>query len=183
MITTLIALAAVALLVAADQITKLLISSNFKVGESRHVIGGLLDFTYVQNKGAAFGMLSNQRWIFLALTTVIIIGICWLWCKGYIEHITGRISAVLIVAGGIGNMIDRLAMGYVVDFIDVSPLFDFAVFNVADCCVTVGAAVMAVYVLFFLDEKKLRKASAASEAASGAEEALPDDEADVSADE
>ncbi len=162
MITTLIALAAVALLVAADQITKLLISNHFRLGESRHIIGGLLDFTYVQNKGAAFGMLSNQRWIFLVMTTVIIIGICWLWVKGHIEHFTGRISAVLIVAGGIGNMIDRIALGYVVDFIDVSPLFDFAVFNFADCCVTVGAVMMAVYVLFFLDEKKLRPQTASA---------------------
>ncbi len=156
MITNIIALAVIALLVAADQITKLLISSNFEIGESTHIIGGLLDFTYVQNRGAAFGMLSEQRWIFLVMTTAIIIGICWLWLNGYIDHITGRISAVLIVAGGIGNMIDRIAFGYVVDFIDVSPLFDFAVFNVADCCVTVGAVIMAVYVLFFLDEKNIR---------------------------
>ena len=140
MITTIIALAAIALLVAADQITKLLIASRFEIGESKHIIGGLLDFTYVQNRGAAFGMLSNQRWIFLVLTTVIIIGICWLWVKGYIEHITGRISAVLIVAGGIGNMIDRFAYGYVVDFIDVKLLpFWKWIFNVADMFVTVGA--------------------------------------------
>ncbi len=178
MITTLIALAAVALLVAADQITKILISSHFRLGESKHIIGGLLDFTYVQNKGAAFGMLSNQRWIFLVMTTAIIIGICWLWVRGYIEHITGRISAVLIVAGGIGNMIDRLAMGYVVDFIDVSPLFDFAVFNFADCCVTVGAVIMAIYVLFFLDEKKfgLKPASAADGEADGAADAASESE-------
>ena len=147
MITTIIALAAVALLVAADQITKLLISSRFELGESRHIIGGLLDFTYVQNRGAAFGMLSDQRWIFLVMTTAIIIGICWLWVKGYVTHITGQISAVLIVAGGIGNMIDRLAMGYVVDFIDVSPLFNFAVFNFADCCVTAGCLLTAAGLL------------------------------------
>ena len=157
MITTIIALVAVALLVAADQITKLLISSHFEVGQSMHVIKGLLDFTYVRNRGAAFGMLSNQRWIFLVMTTVIIAGVVVLWYKDFITHITGRIAAVLIVAGGIGNMIDRLWLGYVVDFIDVSPLFDFAVFNVADCCVTVGAVFMAVYILFFLDDKKLGK--------------------------
>ena len=157
MITTILALAAVALLVAADQITKLLISSHYEVGESTHVIGGLLDFTYVQNRGAAFGMLSNQRWIFLVMTTVIIAGVVYLWYKDFITHITGRIAAVLVVAGGIGNMIDRLWLGYVVDFIDVSPLFDFAVFNVADCCVTVGAVFMAVYIIFFLDDKKLGK--------------------------
>ena len=162
MITTIIALAAVALLVAADQITKLLISSHYELGESTHVINGLLDFIYVQNRGAAFGMLSNQRWIFLVLTTVIIIGICYLWCKGFIDHMTGRVSAVLIVAGGIGNMIDRIALGYVVDFIDVSPLFDFAVFNFADCCVTVGAVVMAVYVLFFFDDRKLKSPALAA---------------------
>ena len=157
MITTIIALVAVALLVAADQITKLLISSHFEVGQSTHIIKGLLDFTYVRNRGAAFGMLSNQRWIFLVMTTVIIAGVVVLWYKDFITHITGRIAAVLIVAGGIGNMIDRLWLGYVVDFIDVSPLFDFAVFNVADCCVTVGAVFMAVYILFFLDDKKLGK--------------------------
>ncbi len=167
MITTIIALAAIALLVAADQITKLLISSHYELGESTHIIPGLLDFTYVQNRGAAFGMLANQRWVFLLLTTVIIIGVVWLWFRGFVDHITARISAVLIVAGGIGNMIDRLALGYVVDFIDVSPLFDFAVFNVADCCVTVGAALMMVYVLFFLDEKKVR----ANLAKSGSDEA------------
>ncbi len=157
MITTIIALVAVALLVAADQITKLLISSHFEVGQSTHVVKGLLDFTYVRNRGAAFGMFSDQRWIFLVMTTVIIAGVVYLWYKDFITHITGRIAAVLIVAGGIGNMIDRLWLGYVVDFIDVSPLLDFAVFNVADCCVTVGAVFMAVYILFFLDDKKLGK--------------------------
>ena len=178
MITTIIALAAIALLVAADQITKMLIFSHFEVGESTHIIGGLLDFTYVRNRGAAFGMLSDQRWIFLVLTTAIIVGICWLWFRGLIDHVTGRISAVLIVAGGIGNMIDRIALGYVVDFIDISPLFDFAVFNVADCCVTVGAVIMAVYVLFFFDEKKLHSVLAVSDGHSAdaisAEETAPD---------
>lgn len=153
MISTLIALAVIILLVAADQITKLLISSHFEVGESLHVINGLLDFTYIQNRGAAFGMLANQRWVFLILTTVLIAAIIAAWFKGYITHITGKISAVLLVAGGIGNMIDRLLLGYVVDFIDISPLFNFAIFNVADCCVTVGAVFMAIYIFFFIDNK------------------------------
>ena len=75
-------------------------------------------------------------------------------------------------------MIDRIALGYVVDFIDISPLFDFAVFNVADCCVTVGAVIMAVYVLFFFDEKKLHSVLAVSDGHSAdaisAEETAPD---------
>lgn len=75
-------------------------------------------------------------------------------------------------------MIDRIAMGYVVDFIDVSPLFDFAVFNVADCCVTVGAVIMAVYVLFFLDEKKLQPLMAKASENADAEETASEEPSD-----
>lgn len=156
MISTIIALAVVIVLVAADQITKLLVMKHFTRGQSIHVIKGLLDFTYVQNRGAAFGMFANHRWIFMLLTCLIMVGIAWLWVKGYITHITGKISAVLIMAGGIGNMIDRVRLGYVVDFIDISPLFRFAVFNVADCCVTIGAVLLMVYIIFYMDEKQLR---------------------------
>ena len=100
-------------------------------------------------------MLSNHRWIFLILTTVMIAAIIFLWFKGYVTHITGKIAAVLLLSGGIGNMIDRLCLGYVIDFIDISPLFSFAVFNVADCCVTVGVVFMVIYILFFMDDKSL----------------------------
>ena len=155
MVSTIIALAVVAVLVAADQVTKLLAVEYLTRGQSVHVINGLLDFTYVQNKGAAFGMLANQRWIFMVITTVIMAAIAWGWIKGYFTHITGRMSAVLIMAGGIGNMIDRIHLGYVVDFIDISPLFSFAVFNVADCCVTIGSVLLMVYIIFYMDEKKL----------------------------
>ena len=161
MMTTVLALVAVALLTAADQLSKYLIAAGFEVGESVHVVPGLLDFTYVRNRGAAFGMLADRRWIFLLLTTLIIAGVVYAWYKNYVTHLTGRIAAVLIVAGGIGNMIDRLCLGYVVDFIDVSPLFPFAVFNVADCCVTVGAVFMAVFILFFMEEKSPAQAAAA----------------------
>lgn len=148
-------MAVVIVLVAADQVAKLLIMRHFKTGQSVHVINDVLDFTYVQNRGAAFGMFSHHRWIFMVLTSLIMVGIVWLWVKEYINHITGKISAILILAGGIGNMIDRVRLGYVVDFIDVSPLFRFAVFNVADCCVTIGAMLLMVYILFYMDEKLL----------------------------
>lgn len=163
MTSTLIAVAAIFFLVAADQITKLLISSNFEVGESVHIIDGLLDFTYVQNRGAAFGMFADQRWVFLIATVALLAAIIILWAKGFITHITGTIAAVLIVAGGVGNMIDRILLGYVVDFIDISPLFSFAVFNVADCCVCIGAVFLAIYILFFMDDKKFGKKEKALE--------------------
>lgn len=163
MTSTLIAIAAIFFLIAADQITKLLVSSNFEVGESLHIIDGVLDFTYVQNRGAAFGMFADQRWIFLIATVVLLAVIIIFWAKGYITHFTGTISAVLIIAGGVGNMIDRVMLGYVVDFIDISPLFNFAVFNVADCCVCVGAVFLAIYILFFMDDKKSVKKEKISE--------------------
>ena len=145
----------VIVLVAADQVAKLLIMRHFKTGQSIHVVNDVLDFTYVQNRGAAFGIFSHHRWIFMVLTSLIMVGIVWLWVKEYINHITGRISAVLIMAGGIGNMIDRVRLGYVVDFIDINPLVSFAVFNIADCSVTIGAALLMVYILFYMDEKLL----------------------------
>lgn len=155
MISSIMALVVVIVLVAADQVTKLLVMHHFTQGQTVHVINGLLDFTYVQNRGAAFGIFSHHRWIFMVLTCLIMVGIAWLWVKNYINHITGKISAILIMAGGIGNMIDRVRLSYVVDFIDISPLFHFAVFNVADCCVTVGAALLMVYIIFYMDEKLL----------------------------
>lgn len=163
MTSTLIAIAAIFFLIAADQITKLLVSSNFEVGESLHIIDGLLDFTYVQNRGAAFGMFANQRWIFLIATVVLLAAIIIFWARGFITHFTGTIAAVLIISGGVGNMIDRIMLGYVVDFIDISPLFDFAVFNVADCCVCVGAVFLAIYILFFMEDKKSDKKEKVSE--------------------
>ncbi len=163
MTSTLIAIAAIFFLIAADQITKLLVSSNFEVGQSLHIIDGVLDFTYVQNRGAAFGMFANQRWIFLIATVVLLAAIIIFWARGFITHFTGKIAAVLIIAGGVGNMIDRIMLGYVVDFIDISPLFNFAVFNVADCCVCVGAAFLAIYILFFAEDKKSDKKEKASE--------------------
>ena len=163
MTSTLIAIAAIFFLIAADQITKLLVSSNFEVGQSLHIIDGVLDFTYVQNRGAAFGMFADQRWIFLIGTVVLLAAIIIFWARGFITHFTGTIAAVLIIAGGVGIMIDRVILGYVVDFIDISPLFNFAVFNVADCCVCVGAVFLAIYILFFMDDKKSVKKEKASE--------------------
>lgn len=149
MISTLIAAAVIFLLVAADQMTKLLVSSNFELGESVHIIKGVLDFTYVQNRGAAFGMFADKRWIFLIATILLLAAMIFAWYKNLFTNFIGKSAAVLVIAGGIGNMIDRVLVGYVVDFIDVSPLFPFAVFNVADCCVCVGAVLLAVFVVFF----------------------------------
>ena len=112
------------------------------------VIPYILNFCYVENTGAAFGMLKNHRWIFMTLSVLLIIGLLfYLKCSG-IKHKLFLISLSLIIGGGIGNMIDRVFVGYVVDFIKVT-FIDFPVFNIADSAVVVGAVLLVVYFCFF----------------------------------
>lgn len=152
LITTVIAAAAVIL----DQLSKLWILRAFELGESREVLSGILNWTYIQNKGAALGMLSEHRWVFMILSAVLIAAI--LLFIVFSKDITRPLVVVLamILGGGIGNMIDRFAYGYVIDFIDVKFLpFWKWIFNVADIFVTVGAVLLAaVYILTELKRKK-----------------------------
>ena len=112
---------------------------------------GILHLTYVENTGAAFGMMKNQRWIFLLFSSVAIIVLS---VYAVVERKKlgemGGISLALIIGGGIGNMIDRIGAGYVTDFVNFK-LIGFAVFNYADAAVCVGAVLLMVYVLFFAD--------------------------------
>ena len=124
-----------------DQISKWLIASTFILHESVPIVKGVLHLTYVHNKGAAFGMLADQRWIFLVVSTITILAVGAYLFLGYCEDTFNGISLAMIVSGGIGNMIDRTVLGYVVDFIDFT-LINFAVFNIADSFVCVGAALL-----------------------------------------
>ena len=147
--------------VALDQISKILIL-NFLYEGQADLIPGILRFTYVENRGMAFGMLADHRWVFMLLSVVgiaLISAYMWL----YVKDRLGRISLALIIGGGIGNMIDRVAYGFVVDFIDFY-LFDFWVwvFNIADSAVCVGAALFALYII--IDTvKELKKQKLAKE--------------------
>lgn len=130
----------VAGVVALDQISKVLVLHFMYKGQVV-LIPGVLRFTYVENRGMAFGLLSDHRWVFLVLSTVGIILMClYLWY--YAKTTLSRVGLSLVIAGGIGNMIDRLVLGFVVDFIDFCA-FDFWVwvFNIADAAVCVGAAI------------------------------------------
>ena len=146
-----LALSVTALGIILDQLTKLLIAELMELGETIPLIKDVLHITYVQNEGAAFGMLKEHRWVFLIVSTVTILAIgAYLFVTKSHDplYIT---SLAMIVSGGIGNMIDRLALGYVVDFIDFR-LINFAVFNGADSFVCVGAALLFLSILF--EEKK-----------------------------
>ncbi len=153
------ALAVAVLAVAADQTTKALaVRALTYEGASVEAIPGALNFTYVLNSGATAGILANHRWVFMTLSTVVIIVAVACLALGRIKNNFTAVSLALIVGGGIGNMIDRVANGKVVDFIDVTLVnfFPFnTVFNVADVCVTVGCVLLVLSIV--IEEIKDRK--------------------------
>ena len=132
-------------LVILDQITKYLIRACMMVGESIPVLGDFFCITYVRNTGAAFSMLSGQRGILILLPLVIVAGALWFFFREKEKHWLFCISWTLIIAGGIGNLIDRIWFGWVTDMLDLS--FFPPVFNIADIGVTAGCAMFVIYVL------------------------------------
>ena len=166
MIAIIISVALMAVGVGLDQLTKYLVVANMELRESIAVIPGIFNFTYIQNDGAAFGMLDDQRWIFLVLSSVAIIGILgfMFWKKPQDKLLLSALT--LIVSGGIGNMIDRIALGYVIDFIDFCafPKIWMWVFNVADSFVCIGAGIMILWLILDMirDYKKEQEAKLAS---------------------
>lgn len=147
--------------VILDQITKMLVVNGMALYESIPLIKNVLSFTYIHNYGAAWGMLSDHRWVFIIVTALAIIVMPIFLYKYRNLHWMFGLSLSLIIGGAIGNMIDRVFLGYVVDFIQAT-FIDFPVFNVADICVVCGAIMMFVYVAFidktlFADKPKAAK--------------------------
>lgn len=147
-----ITLLAAALLLVADQVIKYYVLLYLRPVGSVTVIPKLLEFTYVENTGVAFGLFKDRLWIVMCVTAIAaaIIVVLLFWYKNH-SFLSYTVCA-LILAGGIGNLIDRALYGFVVDFIHVM-FFDY-VFNFADCCITVGAVLFAIYFLFFADKKE-----------------------------
>lgn len=141
----------VLLVVLCDIVSKyLVVQLLVPLGHSVTVIPNVIDFTFVKNFGAAFGMMSNSRWIFMSVSVVFIFVLIYVLNQSYSKSKLYNISLAMILGGGIANMIDRIFVGYVVDFIEVT-FIDFAVFNIADSCITIGAVLFAVYLIFFDD--------------------------------
>ena len=148
--------------VIIDQITKLFAVRLLAPVGSVDVIGGVLRFTYVENEGAAFGMLADNRWVFMILSTVAIVALLVYMWKYRPESKFACMSMALIIAGGIGNMIDRVALGYVVDFIDFCafPELWMWVFNMADAFVCVGGAMLVLWLIIsMVKDYKAEKAA------------------------
>lgn len=141
-----------------DQLTKWLSVKYLTKVSTVPLIEGVLHLTYVENRGAAFGMLADNRWVFIIVSSVTILGLAVYLYLDKNKNLLMTVSISMIVSGGIGNMIDRLALGYVVDFIDFR-LINFAVFNGADSFVCVGAGMLILaLVLDIIKESKEQKA-------------------------
>lgn len=140
------------LIVAFDQITKYLATVNLSSGKIVNFIPKLVQFRYAENTGMAFSMLSGARIVFIIVTAIVCIGVLVYLYSNKCKSLWMYWSLGVIVAGGIGNLIDRIRFGYVVDFIE--PIFvDFAVFNIADCAVTCGSVVLIGYLLLDVFKK------------------------------
>ncbi|MGN0998680.1 MAG: signal peptidase II [Faecousia sp.] len=136
-------------IVAADQITKFLTVANIALYEKVEWIPGILGLTYVRNTGAAFSSLEGQRWLFILIFAVLTVAVIWEYRKKALPFTTAeRWMIAAIYGGGLGNVIDRVRLGYVVDMIETE-FIKFPVFNVADCFITCGCILLMIHLIFF----------------------------------
>ena len=138
-------------LVAVDQIIKLWAINSLKPVQKISLIDNVLSLFYHQNFGAAFGILQNQRIFLVLVTTIVIIAAFYLISKETIKGKLELLSVTLILGGGIGNLLDRIFRGFVVDYIYFEPI-NFPIFNFADCCVVIGTALL-VFCILRMDSK------------------------------
>ena len=168
----------IVLIIILDQVSKALVALALAPSGSFALIENVLHFTYVENRGAAFGMLADQQWVFMVFSVIGIAAmILWL-VKAKPESRWERVSVAFIVGGGIANMIDRVRLEYVIDFIDCR-FIDFYVFNVADSFVCVGCGMFMAYVIWEeireARKKKEEQAEQTESAAAGDEEKPSED--------
>ena len=148
------------LMVAVDQYTKILADANLVMhAPPVKAIPYILNFRLLYNEGAAFGMLSNHRYIFMSVTCVVVAaGLVLLLFRGFEKSLVA-FPVAMVVAGGIGNLIDRFYLGYVIDFFEFD-FVEFSIFNVADCCVVVGASLLILYfIIEFIVEFRQKTAA------------------------
>ena len=148
--------------IGLDQLTKWLAVTYLKPIDEVAIIEGVLHLKFHLNPGAAFGSLQNQPYIFNTLSVIIIIGMSLYLFFGHAERMLGAIASAMIISGGIGNMIDRIAFGEVTDFIYFK-LIDFAIFNGADSFVCVGAGLLVLSLLLDIIKEEREKRQNASD--------------------
>lgn len=144
-----------AAIAALDQLFKWLVITYLKPIGTVKVFGDVFKLTYVENRGVAFGMFQGMQWIFVILTVIMLIAIIVYMFKKRPRGKFFYITAAMIIGGGIGNLIDRVLYGYVIDYLSLS--FFPPVCNFADYCITIGVFLLALYLLFFSDSVKNNK--------------------------
>lgn len=146
----------ITLIVLFDQLTKFFATKYLSDGVIVPFINGLVQFNYALNDGMAFSLFSGARWIFVVFTVILCIGTLWYLFSNRCKSLWLYWNIGVVISGGIGNLIDRILYGSVVDFIE--PVFiNFAIFNIADCAVTLGAVSLILCLLFdsiFSDKEK-----------------------------
>ena len=136
---------------AADQAVKLWVVQHLALYESAPLLPGFLELRYIQNTGGGWAILSDYTWLLSILTAFIMLVLLYLLLRRIVRHPLGRTACVLLLAGGCGNLIDRLRLGYVVDMFNFQ-FISYPVFNVADIAVVIGMILAAVYYLFLYEK-------------------------------
>lgn len=145
------------LLVACDQLIKWWAVAVLKPIGTIPIIQDMLHLTYAENTGAAFSIFKGQQWLLIGVTSLGILAILYLLLSKKVERRDYRICLTVIVGGGIGNLIDRIAQGFVVDYVDFR-IINYAIFNFADSCVVLGAVAFCILILLeIIREEKARK--------------------------
>ena len=145
----------IAVLIGMDQLSKLWVLGHLKGIGSIPIIENVFHLTYVENRGAAFGMLQNNQIIFIIVALAAsIFGLYYLNTNKNL-NLLGKSSIILIISGAIGNLIDRIRLGFVVDYFDFRFIWEY-VFNIADVFVVVGTIMLCIYILFFEEEKQVK---------------------------
>ncbi|WP_027701526.1 signal peptidase II [Metaclostridioides mangenotii] len=144
----------IVVLLGIDQISKLLALKHLQDVSTIPIINNIFHLTYVENRGAAFGMLQNNQIIFVVIALIAsIFGMYYLCTKKI--HIVGKIGIMLLISGALGNLIDRMRLGFVVDFLDFRIVWQY-VFNIADVFVVVGTILLCIFILFFDNKEKVK---------------------------
>lgn len=151
MLYALFSIAALGLL-ALDQWVKHYVSSYIALGDTRPLWPGVVELCTVHNYGAAWSSFSGMRWVLVAVTTVIVLAVLALLLRRTVRHPLGLAACFLVIAGGVGNILDRVRLGYVVDMFHFEFWPSYPVFNVADICIVCGAVLGVIYYLWLYEK-------------------------------
>ena len=143
-------LLAIAACIAADQAVKLYVVSHLALYEHAPLLPGIVELFYIRNTGGGFSILTGYTWLLTVLTAALMAGVAWLMVKRVFNHPIAMWSMTAVLGGGLGNLIDRVRLGYVVDMFNLQ-FMDYPVFNVADILVVCGTICFAAYYLLLYD--------------------------------